>query len=123
MRLNAIFLFMAVASLGQCQRHSQIIRDDIDGPNPDGSYKWAIETDEGIYHEQRGSVQEDTGLAVKGQYQYVAPDGQVINVLYSADENGFQASGAHLPTPPPVPPAIQKIIDYLNSHPTEPTRI
>ncbi|XP_048003879.1 larval cuticle protein LCP-17-like [Leguminivora glycinivorella] len=60
---------------------------------------------------------QEPALVVEGQYQYTAPDGQVINVIYRADENGFQATGDHLPTPPPIPPAIQRALDYLKSLP------
>ncbi|XP_041968436.1 endocuticle structural glycoprotein SgAbd-8-like [Aricia agestis] len=94
-----------------------IIRNDFEGPHPDGSYRWALQTDEGIFHEQRGSfppnAEHEPSLVVEGQYQYTAPDGQVINVLYTADEYGFHPTGAHLPTPPPIPPAIQRSLDYI----------
>ncbi|GBP77331.1 Larval cuticle protein LCP-17 [Eumeta japonica] len=71
----------------------------------------------GIYHEQRGALRDAPGqepeLVVEGQYQYTAPDGQVIHLLYTADANGFQPIGDHLPTPPPIPPAIQRALDYI----------
>ncbi|CAK1597768.1 unnamed protein product [Parnassius mnemosyne] len=41
----------------------------------------------------------------------------VINVLYKADRNGFHAEGDHVPTPPPIPPAIQRALDYLATLP------
>ncbi|XP_028173253.1 endocuticle structural glycoprotein ABD-4-like [Ostrinia furnacalis] len=119
----AVGLFVLAVSLSSacCQRTEAIMRDDFDGPHEDGSYKWAIQTEGGIYHEQRGSLQPSSSgepaLVVEGQYQYVAPDGQVINLLYRADENGFQPQGAHLPTPPPIPPAIQRALDYLATLP------
>jgi len=48
-----------------------------------------------------------------GSYTYTAPDGSIITVTYTADEQGFRAQGAHLPTPPPIPAEIQKSLDII----------
>lgn len=48
-----------------------------------------------------------------GSYSYTAPDGQVIEVHYTADEHGFRPEGLHLPTPPPVSPEVQKGLDLI----------
>ncbi|XP_073964377.1 endocuticle structural glycoprotein ABD-4-like [Choristoneura fumiferana] len=116
-------LLLALLSLVSCQKDDEILRNDFEGPNEDGSYKWAFQTQGGIYHEQRGSLQgsnsgAEPALVVEGQYQYTAPDGQIINVVYKADENGgFQATGDHIPTPPPIPLAIQRALAYLATKP------
>lgn len=49
---------------------------------------------------------------VAGSYSYTGDDGHTYTVNYKADANGFQATGDHLPTPPPIPEAIQKSIAY-----------
>ncbi|CAO1341517.1 unnamed protein product [Diamesa tonsa] len=86
--------------------------------NYDGTYKWAYETGNGIQAEEQGYQkeipgQEEKANVAQGRYSYTAPDGQLIEVTYIADENGFQPQGAHLPTPPPIPEAIQRALEYL----------
>ncbi|CAK1604195.1 unnamed protein product [Parnassius mnemosyne] len=92
--------------------------------NPDGSYKWSYETGNGITAEELGYVKnlgvpEQEVQTAQGQYQYTAPDGQIIQLKYVADENGFQPQGAHIPTPPPIPQDIQKALDYLATLPSQ----
>lgn len=48
-----------------------------------------------------------------GKYSYETPEGDKVDVEYTADENGFRATGAHIPTPPPVSPEIQKGLDLI----------
>ncbi|XP_055845757.1 uncharacterized protein LOC129911826 [Episyrphus balteatus] len=93
--------------------------------NFDGSYKFNYETGNGITAEETGFLKNagnpDTEAQVaQGRYSYTAPDGQLITVVYTADENGFQAQGDHLPTPPPIPPAIQRALEYLATAPPQP---
>lgn len=49
----------------------------------------------------------DESIVKKGWYSFTAADGKVYTVTYWADKTGFHAYGDHLPTPPPVPAAIQ----------------
>ncbi|CAH2075270.1 unnamed protein product, partial [Iphiclides podalirius] len=93
-----------------------IIRFDKE-QGTDGSYKTSYETGNNIQAEEQGylkSVGEDqSALVQQGSYSYTAPDGQVINVEYTADEFGFRVKGDHIPTPPPVSPEIQKGLDQI----------
>lgn len=57
------------------------------------------------------------GEAIQGGYSYTGDDGKVYTVTYTADENGYRPTGDHLPTPPPVPEAIARAVEYLKSLP------
>nr|AWK28315.1 cuticular protein [Nilaparvata lugens] len=94
-----------------------IIRFDKVQSN-DGSYKASYETGNNIVAEETGflknvGIKDEEALVQHGSYSYTAPDGSLITVTYTADEGGFRAEGAHLPTPPPVPPEIQKSLDII----------
>ncbi|EDW40233.1 GL25146 [Drosophila persimilis] len=53
------------------------------------------------------------------QLPYYSPESQLIQLTYTADENGFQPQGEHLPTPPPIPEAILKSLEWIRNHPEE----
>lgn len=79
--------------------------------NHDGSYNYAFETGNGISAHEEGYVKnagvKDGEIQVQqGYFSYTSPDGHPISIQYIADENGFQAKGDHLPTPPPLPSKI-----------------
>ncbi|KAJ8920384.1 hypothetical protein NQ315_005250, partial [Exocentrus adspersus] len=86
--------------------------------NGDGSYIFEYQTENKISQQEEGQLQnagsDQASAVVHGSYSYEAPDGQTITVTYIADEYGFRASGDHIPTPPPIPLAIQKSLE-INS--------
>uniref|UniRef100_A0A224XRL8 Putative endocuticle structural glycoprotein n=1 Tax=Panstrongylus lignarius TaxID=156445 RepID=A0A224XRL8_9HEMI len=100
-----------------------ILKYENEGVNYDGSYKWAYETGNEIVAEESGFVKNfgqgepNEIQTAQGSFSYTAPDGTRITVTYTADENGFVPQGDHLPTPPPIPPAIQKALDFIKSLP------
>lgn len=61
----------------------------------------SYELSDGQKKEESGTIinpgQENEGIAIKGSYSYVAPDGQTYSVNYVADEKGFQPEAAHIP--------------------------
>lgn len=83
---------------------------------------FSYETANGITAEEHGQVKnvgspDAEALEAQGSYKYTADDGTPISVSYIANENGFQPQGDHLPTPPPIPPAIQRALEYNAAHP------
>ncbi|XP_064548031.1 cuticle protein CP14.6 [Drosophila montana] len=77
--------------------------------NPDGSYQYNYETSNGIRADEAGYLKNPgsqlEAQVMQGSYSYTGPDGVLYTITYIADENGFRAEGAHIPTPPPVSPA------------------
>ncbi|KAJ8970216.1 hypothetical protein NQ317_007411 [Molorchus minor] len=84
----------------------------------DGTFSYSYITGDGQQAQAQGYLKnagnKDTEAEViQGSYSYTAPDGTPIKVTYIADEFGFRAEGAHLPTPPPIPEAIQKSLALI----------
>ena len=80
------------------------VRDDH------GQYSYNFLTGDGVARTEQGSlVPNADGTAnifvQRGGYRYALPNGEIVEVNYTADENGYRATGTHLPTPPPLPPA------------------
>ncbi|EZA58813.1 Endocuticle structural glycoprotein SgAbd-2 [Ooceraea biroi] len=89
------------------------IRSQQKDTSPDGSYTFSYETENGISVSESGYPQagpQGQTEVVQGRFSYPAPDGTPITIEYTADENGFHAQGAHIPTPPPIPEAIQRAL-------------
>lgn len=89
-----------------------------------GHYSFAYETEGGILQKETGSrkyagTPDETQL-IQGSVQYNAPDGTPIALSWTADEFGTQVAGSHLPTPPPIPIAIQRALDWIAKQPSTP---
>lgn len=82
-----------------------------------------FQTGNGIAVEEAGYTKnagDQLVQVIQGSSAYTAPDGQVIQTQYIADENGYQPKGDHLPTPPPADPVILRSLEYLASLPSTP---
>ena len=62
---------------------------------------------------QKQITEEEAGAVSRGSYSYVV-DGQTITVTWTADENGFQAAGDHLPVAPAVPEYPEHVVKLLD---------
>ncbi|XP_050309397.1 endocuticle structural glycoprotein SgAbd-2-like isoform X1 [Anthonomus grandis grandis] len=77
--------------------------------NPDGSFSYSYVSGDGTQAQAQGYIKKvgpknTEAEVISGSYSYTAPDGTPITVNWIADENGFRAEGAHIPTLPPVEP-------------------
>lgn len=61
----------------------------------------SYETSNGIAADEQGQLinagTDNEAIAVTGSFKYVGPDGVTYTVTYTADENGFQPHGDHIP--------------------------
>ncbi|KXJ76689.1 hypothetical protein RP20_CCG009191 [Aedes albopictus] len=111
-----VTLIYAAPPQGKSDADSLVVSQNSD-IQPDGSFSYAFETDNGIKVDDQGTIKQvkvpktdASGKAIgedvvpvsvqTGSFQYTAPDGQVLTIKYVADENGFQPQGAHIPVAP-----------------------
>ncbi|KAK9717968.1 Insect cuticle protein [Popillia japonica] len=85
------------------QKDATIIKSNLENIGIDG-YNFQYETSNGIAADEQGQLKnagsENEVMAVRGQFKYLGPDGVTYTITYTADENGFQPQGAHLPVAP-----------------------
>nr|CAD7260787.1 unnamed protein product [Timema shepardi] len=62
---------------------------------------------------------EGPSSVIQGSYSFVTADGQLFELRYIADENGFQPQASFLPVAPPIPEDIQRSLEYNAAHPEE----
>merc|ERR1712137_1198869 len=63
---------------------------------------------------QFGDKPEDAGTVSQGKYSY-PEDSVTYTITWVADENGFQATGDHLPVAPPMPEHVVKMLADLRA--------
>lgn len=125
LQIIALCALVAVAVAAPLDNTSPIpiVKQALDGPSPDGAYNYSYETGNGIQVQEDGHLNnagtENEALEARGSFSYTDADGNTFQITYIANENGFQPEGAHLPTAPPVPAAIQRALQYIAEHPEE----
>ncbi|XP_030753518.1 endocuticle structural glycoprotein SgAbd-8-like [Sitophilus oryzae] len=126
-----VVAFALVAVVYSATTPIPIISQNQDS-SPDGSFSNSFESGNGIQAQASGilknpGVKDAEASEIQGSFSYTAEDGTPIQVNYIANELGFQAQGNHLPvppvdtntppTPPPIPAAIQRALDWIAAHP------
>jgi len=78
-----------------------------------GQYNFGYSSSDG----QSKSETRDGDGDVSGSYSYITPEGQKVNLAYTAGRGGFQASGDHLPEAPEVPDLPEDLAEaYREAH-------
>ncbi|XP_075167443.1 larval cuticle protein 1-like [Haematobia irritans] len=90
----------------QINSYSSNVRED--------GFQYAFDTTNGIQASATGEAHGE----IKGDFSWISPEGEHLSLQYIADENGYQPQGDMLPTPPPIPEAILKALEYIRTHPS-----
>ncbi|XP_055846823.1 pupal cuticle protein Edg-78E-like [Episyrphus balteatus] len=101
----------AAASVDQAAEIRSLTNEPADA---EGNFAYAFDTTNGIAVQESGNV-----AGVTGAIQYISPEGEAIEIKYTADQDGYHPVGNHLPTPPPIPEYIIRAIEYINAHPQQ----
>lgn len=96
--------------------HAEVISQQSD-VRADG-FDSSLQTTNSISRNEKGDAYGN----IYGDFGWIAPEGDHIAISYVADENGYQPQGDALPTPPPIPIAIQRALEWIAAHPTPPEK-
>ncbi|XP_076035345.1 cuticle protein AM/CP1114-like [Oratosquilla oratoria] len=87
-----------------------IVRDDRVHPDATGVYSFDVETGDGIVRSEQGGP----GGSQQGKVSFTFPDGQVFDLSFVADANGYQPESPFLPVAPAFPhPIPQFVLDQI----------
>ncbi|CAG9577492.1 unnamed protein product [Danaus chrysippus] len=100
---------------------AKILKQELD-VGVEGQYLWSYETENGIAAREQGALKNVPGADVpaqvaQGEASWTAPNGEKIQFQYTADENGYQAQGPYIPTPPPIPVGILRGLEFIKNNP------
>ncbi|XP_039749213.1 larval cuticle protein 1-like [Pararge aegeria] len=99
--------FVAVAAAAAVDYvQPQVIRSESD-QSPDGSYSYSFESDDGTKRQETAEVKQaldeegkpQNVLFVRGFYSYIDNEGNVQEIRYVADDQGFHPEGPSIPKP------------------------
>merc|ERR1712122_212442 len=100
-------VFLAVAAAAPQETKVILIKSQTQNHDTEKQeYSFSYETENGISVSESG-VQKQIGDKPEDSVTYT--------VTWVADENGFQAKGDHLPTPPPMPEHVVKLLNDLRA--------
>ncbi|KAF5298369.1 hypothetical protein FQR65_LT01147 [Abscondita terminalis] len=103
------------------EKHVEILSQES-SVDADGKYHYKFASGDGTKAEQSGELKKignEAGVVSQGYYEY-QDGGVTFKVTYTADENGFVATGDHIPV---IPEIIARALKWAAEHPyKEPER-
>nr|XP_019550189.2 pupal cuticle protein Edg-78E-like [Aedes albopictus] len=106
--LFIVVLLLASSAIGQ---EVEVVEQE-QNIEPDGTYSHRYRLTDGTEVQEQGKG----GVSATGGYSYTSPEGEVIRITYTADENGYNPQGDAIPQPPPIPEAILRALEYIRTH-------
>ncbi|XP_037798706.1 cuticle protein AM1159-like [Penaeus monodon] len=110
---SAIFACLFAVALAAPQQNplglAEVLVDErVD--NGDGTFQYNFQTSNDIAAQRTGSVGSAGQSNHQGVYRFLTPEGETVEVSYTADENGFQPQSAFLPTEHPIPAHVYELL-------------
>ncbi|XP_022816447.1 larval cuticle protein 16/17-like [Spodoptera litura] len=100
--------FLAIAAAAPVEKEPPKVVYYVFEKEPEGSYVFKYETDDGTKREETGVVRETLDednklqrvVVVSGSYTFVNNEGELDTIKYFADESGYHADGKSIPKVP-----------------------
>ncbi|XP_066148829.1 endocuticle structural glycoprotein SgAbd-4-like [Euwallacea fornicatus] len=87
---------------------------------PNGTFQWGFETADGTKQDQQGVLkpaENGTVEVLQGAAAWSDPEGGKHELVYVADENGYQPQGSDIPVSPKIPAPIARALEWIAAHP------
>ncbi|XP_055618274.1 pupal cuticle protein Edg-78E-like [Toxorhynchites rutilus septentrionalis] len=104
MNVLIISLFACFAIVASAPAETLIKVQELE-INPDGTFRHAYELDDGTAAQAVGDADK-----VNGNYMYISPEGEKVEVTYLADGLGYHPQGSQIPA------QLQKVLSYIRTN-------
>ncbi|XP_055846592.1 flexible cuticle protein 12-like [Episyrphus balteatus] len=87
----AVLIAVCAAAPAESDKPAVILRD-IRTNNGIDNYKFDYETSNGIQRQEIGElkqIEDNAAIVVRGSASWISPEGTVVELKYTADENGY----------------------------------
>ncbi|XP_047478664.1 cuticle protein AMP1A-like [Penaeus chinensis] len=104
-----LFACLIAVAFARPDGDAEVLRDEREDQG-DGNFRYTFETSNGILQETVGTPGSEGQSNVVGSYRFTDPDGNVVEVRYTADEEGFRPESDAIPQPPPIPEFVYELL-------------